>query len=438
MPSESRFSLPRTQRQMLAVVDRNPLPTLVTALAIRNAAAPATLGVTLVVREPRPYMCRRVKAELEHRGVEVAVHEVPASDEDGFADLLDTALAAVGKADEDGHPLLDVSSACPGHAVAVAEAARGAWNDAGDVVAYDGLRNRVRFLSHRAPGQTPGDIAFDLGGPGGLAPEAFLGLFGLRAEVQDPYGAALGHQADAGLLREASSAVLRAFREDRDGYERFRNALMQQRNLPEDEPCILPLDAFPGRMMSGLQAMDRLGLVRVDLSQSPGHVLLPHGVEDGGGFLLAGGWLEVLVADCLARALPDRHAARNVQIVWGAGNPYKRPCTETDVLFMVENRLYVLSCKNDRSDDNLKDEVERLRARTAEFGERWVRPILLSTESLRPALVERCQAYEIGCVAGRALLDLLDDDLSGCRPHALMEAVLAAAPGGPEPGVVAG
>jgi hypothetical protein len=438
MSSETRFSLPRAQRQMLAVVDRNPLPTLVTALAVRDAAAPATLGVTLVVREPRPHMCRRVKAELEHRGVEVAIHEVPGCDEDGFAGLLDTALAAVGQADEDGHPLLDVSSACPGHAVAVADAARGAWKDAGDVVAYDGLRNRVRFLSHRAPGQAAGDLAFDLGRQGGLAPESFLGLFGLRAEVQDPYGAALGREADAGLLREASTAVLRVFREDPNGYEQFRNTLQQLRSQPDDLACVIPLDAFPGRMMAGVRALDQLGLLRVDLSRHPGHAILPDGASDGAGFLLAGGWLEVLVADCLARALPDRRVARNVHIVWGAGNPFKRPSTETDVLCMVHNRLHVLSCKNDRSDDNLRDEVERLRARTAEFGERWVRPTLLSTESLRPALVERCQAYEIGCVAGRALLDLLEDDLNGSRPHALMAAVLAADPGGPEPGVVAG
>lgn len=437
---ERHPSIPPADRQVVAVVDRDAVAALVGFQAVRATWAPASAGLTIVGAGPRPDVRRRVKALLERRKVDTCLHELRAPDDDRFTLALAEACTRALEADRERWPVLDISGASPGRAVQAVRVARRCWEGRGSVTAYDAVRDAVRVLDPRAPGQDPEELRVDLGAPegGSVAPDEFFGLFGLRTEEKDPYGPAVGHDVDRDLLLKVSLGVLRVFRDDQAAYDQFRNVLFDAREQSdEDAPVLLPVSAIPARMLDGLQALDRAALLKV---VGPRGNLLELAGDSGNGasFLLSGGWLEVAATEALQRALPDRPVSTNVETAWGAGNPWRLPCTEVDVAFLHHNRLHVVSCKNDRNARHLKAEVDTFRGRVAEFGEHWVRPTLLSTLPLPEPVLDRCRAYEIGVLYARPLLDLLHDDLVRGEAGLLLAALGRADRGTPEPGVAGG
>ena len=96
--------------------------------------------------------------------------------------------------------------------------------------------------------------------------------------------------------------------------------------------------------------------------------------------------------------------------------------------------LYLLSCKNEHLTDRFFPHLDRFRALTAEFGESRTRPVLLSTTDLEPRHVRRCDAYEIGEISGRTLLDLIDRSLRD-EPDALLKGLLTVSRGAPRAGL---
>ena len=105
-----------------------------------------------------------------------------------------------------------------------------------------------------------------------------------------------------------------------------------------------------------------------------------------------------------------------------------------DVAFVYHNAIYLLSCKNDHLTDRFFPHLDRFRALTAEFGESRARPVLLSTADLEPRHVRRCDAYEIGAISGRQLLDLIAKTLRGEEPDALLKGLLTVSRGAPRAG----
>ena len=105
-----------------------------------------------------------------------------------------------------------------------------------------------------------------------------------------------------------------------------------------------------------------------------------------------------------------------------------------DVAFVYHNALYLLSCKNEHLTDRFFPHLDRFRALTAEFGESRTRPVLLSTTELEPRHIRRCDAYEIGQISGRTLLDLIDRSLSD-EGDALLKGLLTVSRGAPRAGL---
>lgn len=104
--------------------------------------------------------------------------------------------------------------------------------------------------------------------------------------------------------------------------------------------------------------------------------------------------------------------------------PARRP-RETASVWRRCCAASLASCKNDFNEGHIFRHLDRLRAIVAEFGEASVRPVQISTEPLKPLVLDRCAAYEIGTLSGNDLLSRLETDLgSSDRPHRTLNATL--------------
>jgi hypothetical protein len=253
-----------------------------------------------------------------------------------------------------------------------------------------------------------------------IGPRDFMAVFGLERAVEDPY---------RGVTRETLAPIahklLRVALEHPEDYRQFRQLLGAARLRAESPIAAEAIPATVASLVQDIAALD--GWIR---TEGP-RLVLCGACDTLGMFFLSGGWLEILVSDAIQRALPEHYVHINSGLTWGRK---RRAEAEMDVAFIYQNALYLVSCKNDHLTDRFFPHLDRFRALTAEFGESRTRPILLSTSELEPRHIRRCDAYEIGQISGRTVLELIERSLNA-EPDALLKGVLTVSRGAPRAGM---
>lgn len=403
---------PLLARSVLALVDSSPVLLLPSLLACRERAGDKPLRVSLVGPVQADAGLERLVAVLARHGIDGAVLERLDTLEAAVAAWLETVAA-------DTTPLLDVSAASGGAATRALLAIQRAGR-AYELYSFNEANNEVHFSNGGPPEAHVVDIGSTASVRSAITPFDFMAIFGLERAVDDPY-CGVGRER----LLPIASQLLHVAMDHPDDYRRFRQALAPARGEPD---CRIPNELIPQTVrpaIADLAAID--GWIR---AEGAGTVFC--GAADRiAVFFLSGGWLEVVVAEAVRRALPDHLVQVNCGTTWGRR---RRPEAEMDVAFVYHNALYLLSCKNDHLTDRFFPHLDRFRALTAEFGESRVRPVLLSTAELEPRHIRRCDAYEIGQISGRPLLDLIERSLRGER-DALLKGLLTVSRGAPRAGM---
>ena len=438
--------------RVVAWADLRPASLVVSALALRKSlGAEVKVGYSVLASGLRLDIAEGVKHLLEERGVQVDLKEDPGWNRPHDREALVVAL--LEETGEDGRCqlVLDISGAGPEAAIISLDLARKRWRRPFQVVSFDSGRGTVRIANDPVPekGLAMELVRFDAGDPAEtmplraapVGPGDLLGLYGMRLRPEDPYGLPDGNTVRAaGLLVEAARGVLEAFITDGSGYAHFRGTLASRFHGPAPGPSEVVLEDrdIPAKMRPTMEALKILGLSSVRGGGSPAWILKgPH--DRSAVFFLGGGWLEVLVADILTRSFePPRTVERNAGTLWGRAWTSSSTYAEADAVFVLKNRLFVVSCKNDFLEENLFRHTDRLRALAAEYGETLARPVLVSTRKVEGALENRCRAYEIGHVSGSRLLSILQADAKTESPRRLLSAIQGAYPGPPMPGTGAG
>jgi hypothetical protein len=395
---------------LFALVDNSPVLLLPSVLACRERAGDVL--VTLAGPPPSDAALARLVEVLGRHGIAGVVQD--------RKDTLEATLGAWLEAvPGDITPVLDVSAASGGAAARAVFALqrsgrphRLSW--------FSEANNEVHFSNGESPEAHVIDIGSRTSVRSPVSPLDFMAIFGLERTLDDPYCGA-GRER----LMPVAAALLRIATEHPDDYRRFRQVLGAARARTA---CPIPTDAIPAPVRPVIDALEGLdGWIRADGD----HTILCGARDRLAIFFLSGGWLEIVVAEAIARALPDHDVQINCGTAWGR---QRRAEAEMDVAFVYHNALYLLSCKNDHLTDRFFPHLDRFRALTAEFGESRTRPVLLSTTELEPRHIRRCDAYEIGAISGTPLLDLLDRSL-GDEPDALLKGLLTVSRGAPRAGM---
>ena len=411
----------------VALVDASPVLLLPSAFALKQGAGAAPVRLSLLAPPHYQSAANRLADILRRRGIDA---QVPGGIGHPYTleHQLTKAWADPPGSGADTQHVLDVSAAIGGstaRAVAILE-----QEGAADYVVswFSEGTGLVRF-SHRGS-HASRDVAVDIGSTdcdSPITPSEFLGVLGLQERLQEPYG----HVQEDAILR-AATLLLGAYRAGpgwNGAYGNFRR-LVRPPGSQHEKPVFREIasTAVPDAMRP---VLNELALVTGWVT-TVGPSLRLQGPDDCAAvFFLSGGWLEVVVAEAVRRALPGRHVHVNLGTTWG----YKeRAEAETDVTFVYDNCLYLLSCKNEAVQERFFPHLDRFRALVAEFGESRTRPVLLSTAQLQPRHLERCASFEIGVVSGPFLLALLHDSLSG-RPDALLRTVIQVSRHAPRAGL---
>lgn len=400
-------------KPILALVDSSPVLLLPSLLACRERAGDQPLHVSLLGPVQSDAAMQRLVTVLGRHGIEASIHDRGGTLEEAVAAWLDA------MPEGDTVPGLDVSSASGGAATRAVLAlqrhtrhVRLCW--------FNEANNEVHFSNGAVPEAHVIDVGSRRSVRSAISPFDFMAIFGLERVVEDPY-CGVGGPA----LVRAASRLLEIAREHPDDYRRFRQLLGAARVRP-DAP--IPIESLPDAVHPLVQDIASIdGWIRADRH----HIVFGGASDKLAIFFLSGGWLEVVVAEAIRRALPDHLVQVNCGTTWGRR---RRAEAEMDVAFVYKNALYLLSCKNDHLTDRFFPHLDRFRALTAEFGESRTRPVLLSTAELEPRHIRRCDAYEIGQISGRPLLDLIDRSLRD-EPDALLKGLLTVSRGAPRAGL---
>lgn len=345
-------------------------------------------------------------------------HEISASVLERADSLEGTVDAWLAEIDDTSSPLLDVSSASGGTA-ARAVVAMQRTGRAFHMTWFNETSNEVHVVSSGNLEAVTVDIGSKASVRSAISPRDFMAVFGLERLREDPYCG-----ADRDSLVAPASAVLRIAIEQPDAYRQFRQILAGARQVRD---CLVPLETIPSPVRPVLDVLASLdGWIRIEGDR----IVFCGGSDTLAVFFLSGGWLEVVVAEAVRRALPDHKVQINCGATWGRR---QRAEAEMDVAFVYHNALYLLSCKNDHLTDRFFPHLDRFRALTAEFGESRTRPFLLSTTELENRHIRRCDTYEIGQISGRPLLELIDRSLLS-EPDALLKGLLTVSRGAPRAG----
>ena len=399
-------------RSVLALIDSSPVLLLPSLLATRERSGDAALRISLT--GPPQF-----DASMERLVKVLARHEITATIQ-GRAETLEATVEAWLAANGAGTPQLDVSSASGGAAARAILALQRATRDY-ELCWFAEANNEVHFSSG---GGLPEAQVIDVGSKrsakSAITPFDFMAIFGLERALEDPY-CGLAHDR----LVPLAAQVLRVALEHPEEYRQLRHLLGAARVRTD---CEIATDTIPTSVRPIL-----VGLAEIDgwIRSHGAHTILCGAGDKQAVFFLSGGWLEVVVAEAVRRALPDRSVQINCGTTWGSK---RRAEAEMDVAFVYHNALYLLSCKNDHLTDRFFPHLDRFRALTAEFGESRTRPVLLSTTELEKRHVRRCDAYEIGEISGPMLLQLIDRSL-GDEPDALLKGLLTVSRGAPQAGV---
>lgn len=399
-------------RSVLALVDASPVLLLPSLLACRERFGDEPLPIALTGPPQFDATMQRVVTVLGRHGLTATVQE--------RGDTLEATVSAWLSAHGSDTPMLDLSSASGGTATRAVLALQ-RQNRSYQLCWFTEANNEVHFSNGTG---LPDAHLIDVGSTrsvrSAVTPFDFMAIFGLERAVEDPY-CGTGHDR----LVPLAAQLLRMALEHPDDYRQLRHLLGAARVRTD---CEIATDSIPPParpVLSGLTEIN--GWIR---SEGPLSVLCGAGDKQA-VFFLSGGWLEVIVAEAVRRALPDHRVQTNCGTTWGRK---RRAEAEMDVAFVYHNALYLLSCKNDHLTDRFFPHLDRFRALTAEFGESRTRPVLLSTAELEKRHVRRCDAYEIGEISGPMLLKLIDRSL-GDEPDALLKGLLTVSRGAPQAGV---
>ena len=397
---------------VLALVDSSPVLLLPSLLAARNRSGDDPLRVALTGPPQSDAALQRLVTVLGRHGITATVQE--------RADTLEATVEAWLAASAEGTPMLDVSSASGGTATRAVLALQRAARDY-RLCWFTEANNEVH---HSISGGLPEAQVIDVGSTrsvkSAITPFDFMAIFGLERAIEDPY-CGLAH---AQLVPLAAQVLLIALEQPED-YRQLRHLLGAARVRTD---CEIATDTIPASVRPVLEKLAEIdGWIRL---QGP-HTIFCGAGDKQSVFFLSGGWLEVIVAEAVRRALPDHTVQINCGTTWGQK---RRAEAEMDVAFVYHNALYLLSCKNDHLTDRFFPHLDRFRALTAEFGESRTRPVLLSTAELEKRHVRRCDAYEIGEISGPMLLQLINRSL-GDEPDALLKGLLTVSRGAPQAGV---
>ena len=396
---------------VVAIVDSSPIQLLPALLALKRDAGDALVDVVVIAPPHYRAAAERLGALLRGRGLGVTV----ASQRSGVETLEEQLLAVWEPRASDvaeAHRVLDVSAASGGSTARAIACLEGAGCLDFEINWFNEGTGTIRRLSRSV--RTSSEVAFDIGSSEahpGITPSEFLSVWGLCEQPQSPYG-----NLDADTLLPAASRLLDVYCAEpgwNGAYGVFRKLMRPARESAKFRPAFRDLraDAIPAPMQSVLDELARLTNWVVPGADS----IRLEGPDDSAAvFFLSGGWLEVVVAAAIRRALPDRAVQINLGTTWGRK---PNPEAETDVTFVHDNFLYLLSCKNDAALERLFAHLDRFRALVAEFGESRTRPVLLSTARLEPRHLARCATFEIGAVHGQVLLECLQQSL-GDTPRA--------------------
>lgn len=356
---------------------------------------------------------RRLVSVLERHGISATVQE--------RGETLEATVSAWlgGSGSDSISPLLDVSAASGGTATRAVLALQQDGRPY-QLCWFNEANNEVHFSTGGPPEARLVDVGSTRSVRSAISPYDFMAVLGIEPTTEDPY---------CGVVRERllplATELLRVAMEHQDDYRLFRQLLAGARMRP-DQPIIT--QAIPRTIKPLVKAVGGIkGWIR-----SKGRQTIFGGTSDTlAVFFLSGGWLEVLVSDAIRRALPDHAVQTNCGAMWGRK---RRAEAEMDVAFVYHNALYLVSCKNDYLTDRFFPHLDRFRALSAEFGESRTRPVLLSTAELEPRHIRRCDAYEIGEISGRTLLDLIQRSLRD-EPDALLKGLLTVSRGAPRAGL---
>ena len=396
---------------VLALVDSSPVLLLPSLLACRERSGGMPLQVALAGPVQSDPSMQRLAGVLARHGIVATLQE--------RNETLEATVSAWLDAADGGTPLLDVSSASGGTAArAVLAADRGGRPCR--VCWFNESSNEVHVSSGGVPEAHTIDIGSGASVQSPITPRDFMAVFGLERAFEDPYCGVAEEP-----LAAAAQDLLAVAMDSPDDYARFRQLLATARAAP---PCPVPNESIPAVMRPIIERLAGIeGWIKSD-----GAATIFCGSRDRLAlFFLSGGWLEVAVASAIRRALPDHRVQTNCGMTWGRR---RRAEAEMDVAFVYHNALYLLSCKNEHLTERFFPHLDRFRALTAEFGESRTRPVLLSTTELERRHIRRCDAYEIGEISGRPLLDLIRRSLEAER-DALLKGLLTVSRGAPRAGV---
>lgn len=397
---------------VLALVDASPVLLLPSLLAVRERLADVRFDVSLAGPIQSDAALQRLVTVLGRHGIPTAVEERRES--------LEATVDAWLERSRDRVAVLDVSAATGGTAtravLALQRHARPHY-----LVWFTETNNEVHVSKD---GGLPAAYVIDIGSKqsvqSAITPFDFMAIFGLERAIEDPY-CGIEHQRLVPLAAELLDVAV-----DRpEDYRELRRILGAARVQAN---CTVATAAIPAAVRPVFTQLGNIdGWIRIDRRNT---VFCGEG-DKLAGFFLSGGWLELVVAEALRRALPDHKIQTNCGTAWGRK---RRAEAEMDVAFVYHNALYLLSCKNDHLTDRFFPHLDRFRALTAEFGESRTRPVLLSTAELEQRHVRRCDAYEIGEISGPTLLQLLRRSL-GEEPDALLKGLLTVSRGAPRAGL---
>jgi hypothetical protein len=397
---------------VLALVDCSPVLLLPSLLACRERSGDEPLQVCLAGPMQSDAAMPRLIKVLGRHGISAVVQER----QETLEATIDAWLAGIDGA---GPPLLDVSSASGGTATRAVLALQRAGRPY-QLCWFTEANNEVHFSNGGLPDARLIDVGSKQSVCSAITPFDFMAIFGLERAIEDPYCG-----VEHSRLVPLAAAVLRVAVEHPDDYRQLRQILGAARMRTD---CAIPTESIPVTVRAIIGELSSIeGWIRGDEKQT---------VFCGAGdklsvFFLSGGWLEIVVAEAVRRALPDHKVQVNCGTTWGRK---RRPEAEMDVAFVYHNALYLLSCKNDHLTDRFFPHLDRFRALTAEFGESRTRPVLLSTTELEKRHVRRCDAYEIGEISGPTLLQLLNRSL-GEERDAFLKGLLTVSRGAPRAGL---
>lgn len=398
-------------QSILALVDTSPVLLLPSLLACRERAGERPLEVALAGPPQFEGAMPRIAEVLAGHGIPTSVRE--------REDNLETAVTRWLGEHADRDPVLDVSAASGGTAARAVLAAQRTGRPC-HFCWFVEATNEVHFSNGGTPEVRLIDIGSRRAVRSPIGPTDFMAIFGLRRAFEDPY---CGVARDR--LAAPAAALLAIAREHPAEYRELRHLLGAAR---AQEGCPLTAAAIPAVLqpiVDDVAAID--GWIRRE-----GDAFVFCGPSDTRAvFFLSGGWLEVAVAEAMRRALPEHHVQVNCGTSWGRK---RRAEAEMDVAFVYHNALYLLSCKNEHVTERFFPHLDRFRALTAEFGESRTRPVLLSTAELEARHIRRCDAYEIGQISGRTLLELIAKSLAD-EPDALLKGLVTVSRGAPRAGL---